>query len=73
MLQVHSLHPADAQKEHQQKLTEEITIIIIIIIIITIRIRITITITITTTTTIIRILSLPITDQQSEVYQLVCF
>ena len=34
MVQVHGLRPADAQKEHQQRLTEE-TIIIIIIIIIT--------------------------------------
>ena len=41
MVQVHGLRPADAQKEHQQRLTEE-TIIIIIIIIIT---------TTTTTTT----------------------
>ena len=65
MLQVHGLRPADAQKEHQQKtVTEEITIITIIIIII---------ITITITTTIIIILSLPITDQQCEVYQLVFF
>ena len=42
MVQVHGLRPADAQKEHQQRLTEETIIIIIIIIII---------ITTTTTTT----------------------
>ena len=44
MVQVHGLRPADAQKEHQQRLTEETIIIIIIIIII-------ITTTTTTTTT----------------------
>ena len=30
MVQVHGLRPADAQKEHQQRLTEETIIIIII-------------------------------------------
>ena len=66
MVQVHGLRPADAQKEHQQRLTEEtiiiiiittttmtimmMTIIIIIIIIITI-IIIIILIMLTTTTT----------------------
>ena len=50
MVQVHGLRPADAQKEHQQRLTEE-TIIIIIIIIIT---------TTTTTTTTMTIMMMTI-------------
>ena len=48
MVQVHGLRPADAQKEHQQRLTEE-TIIIIII-----------TITTTTTTTTMTIMMMTI-------------
>ena len=39
MPQVHGLCPADAQKEHQQRLVEIIIIIVIIIIIIIIIIR----------------------------------
>ena len=57
MVQVHGLRPADAQKEHQQRLTEETIIIIIIttstmtIMMMTIIIIIIIIIMLTTTTT----------------------
>ena len=44
MVQVHGLRPADAQKEHQQRLTEETIIIVIIMIIILIIITTIITI-----------------------------
>ena len=50
MVQVHGLRPADAQKEHQQRLTEQ-TIIIVIIIIITIMMMTIIIIIIITTVT----------------------
>ena len=56
MVQVHGLHPADAQKEHQQRLTEE-TIIIVIIMIIIILIIITTIITIMMITIIIIIMT----------------
>ena len=49
MVQVHGLRPADAQKEHQQRLTEETIIIIIII-----------TTTTTTTTTTMTIMMMTI-------------
>ena len=54
MVQVHGLRPADAQKEHQQRLTEETIIIIIIIITtttMTIMMMTIIIIMLTTTTT----------------------
>ena len=67
MVQVHGLRPADAQKEHQQRLTEE-TIIIIIIIIIT-----TTTTTTTMTIMIMTIIIIMLTTTTTHVFAFLHF
>ena len=66
---MHGLRPADAQKEHQQRLTEETIIIIIIIIIITT----TTTMTIMMMTIIIIIIIIMLTTTTTHVFAFLHF